>query len=166
MTIVEEIDKASQRPNRSANIVDALKYWWGLPETPQNIGEAVKMCATMFASGSTTILEDGSTAAGEVILGEGSTAVPSYPSESAEGPTLGPLAPPKQKYTNSTIVGAVDNASQRPHRSKNIVDALKYWWMLDKTPQNIGEAIKMCAKQGGFSEPVGSDADPDSPPKQ
>lgn len=42
MTIVEEIDKKSNRPHRSKNIVDALKYAFDLKETPQNIGEAVK----------------------------------------------------------------------------------------------------------------------------
>ena len=50
MTIVEEIDKASGRINRSKNVVDALKYWWNLSTTPQNIGEAIKMYAQNSSS--------------------------------------------------------------------------------------------------------------------
>lgn len=42
MTIVEEIDKKSNRPHRSKNIVDALKYAYNLAETPKNISDAVK----------------------------------------------------------------------------------------------------------------------------
>ena len=42
MTIVEEIDKKSNRPHRSKNIVDALKYAYDLGETPKNISDAVK----------------------------------------------------------------------------------------------------------------------------
>lgn len=42
MTIVEEIDKKSNRPHRSKNIVDAMKYANNIASTPQNIAEAVK----------------------------------------------------------------------------------------------------------------------------
>lgn len=42
MTIVEEIDKKSNRPHRSKNIVDAMKYLFSAAKTPQNIAEAVK----------------------------------------------------------------------------------------------------------------------------
>ena len=44
MTITEEIDKKSQRPHRSKNITDALKYAYGLTgeESPVNIADAVK----------------------------------------------------------------------------------------------------------------------------
>lgn len=42
MTIVEELDKKSNRPHRSKNIVDALKYAYDLEETPNNIADAVK----------------------------------------------------------------------------------------------------------------------------
>ena len=45
MTIVEEIDKRSNRPHRSKNIVDALKYAYDLEETPRNIGDAIKKSA-------------------------------------------------------------------------------------------------------------------------
>lgn len=41
-----------------------------------------------------------------------------------------------------TIVEEIDKKSGRPHRSKNITDALKYLFKLDKTPQNISEAVK------------------------
>lgn len=53
-----------------------------------------------------------------------------------------------------TIVEEIDKASGRTQRSKNIVDALKFWWQLDKTPQNIGEAIKMYAQQSSSGEDV------------
>lgn len=42
MTIVEELDKKSGRPHRSKNIVDAMKYAFGIENTPQNIAEAIK----------------------------------------------------------------------------------------------------------------------------
>lgn len=42
MTIVEELDKKSNRPHRSKNIVDAMKYANNIASTPQNIAEAVK----------------------------------------------------------------------------------------------------------------------------
>lgn len=50
-----------------------------------------------------------------------------------------------------TIVEEIDKASGRTQRSKNIVDALKFWWKLDKTPQNIGEAVKMYAEKSAFN---------------
>lgn len=42
MTITEELDKRSGRPHRSKNIVDAMKYAFGIDETPQNISKAIK----------------------------------------------------------------------------------------------------------------------------
>lgn len=42
MTIVEELDKKSGRPHRSKNIVDAMKYAFGIEKTPRNIAEAVR----------------------------------------------------------------------------------------------------------------------------
>lgn len=41
-----------------------------------------------------------------------------------------------------TIVEELDKKSGRPHRSKNIVDAMKYLFSATKTPQNIAEAVK------------------------
>ena len=66
MTIVEEIDKKSNRPHRSKNIVDALKYAYDLEKTPQNIAEAVKKAnfnppdefTVTFMNGETKLEED------------------------------------------------------------------------------------------------------------
>lgn len=66
MTITEEIDKKSQRPHRSKNIVDAMKYAFGIEKTPQNIAEAVKKAnfnppdefTVTFMNGSTKLEED------------------------------------------------------------------------------------------------------------
>lgn len=43
MTITEEIDKKSQRPHRSKNITDALKYAYDLAgeNSPKNIADAI-----------------------------------------------------------------------------------------------------------------------------
>lgn len=51
-----------------------------------------------------------------------------------------------------TIVEEIDKKSERPHRSKNITDALKYLFELDKTPQNISEAVKGYSGGGGVDE--------------
>lgn len=66
MTIVEELDKKSGRPHRSKNIVDAMKYAFGIEKTPQNIAEAVKKAnfnppdefTVTFMNGSTKLEED------------------------------------------------------------------------------------------------------------
>lgn len=66
MTIVEEIDKKSNRPHRSKNIVDALKYAYDLEETPNNIADAVKKgnfnppdeFTVTFMNGETKLEED------------------------------------------------------------------------------------------------------------
>lgn len=66
MTIVEELDKKSGRPHRSKNIVDAMKYAFGIEKTPQNIAEAVKMAnfnppdefTVTFMNGETKLEED------------------------------------------------------------------------------------------------------------
>lgn len=50
-----------------------------------------------------------------------------------------------------TIVEELDKMSGRPHRSKNIVDAMKYAFNIEKTPQNISEAIKGINGSGGDS---------------
>lgn len=52
-----------------------------------------------------------------------------------------------------TIVEEIDKKSNRPHRSKNIVDAMKYLHNLDKTPKNIADAIKA---SGSSPTPAGS----------
>lgn len=44
-----------------------------------------------------------------------------------------------------TIVEELDKKSKRPHRSKNIVDAMKYAYNIEKTPKNIMEAIKVAS---------------------
>lgn len=48
-----------------------------------------------------------------------------------------------------TIVEELDKMSGRPHRSKNIVDAMKYAFNIEKTPQNISEAVKGINVAGG-----------------
>lgn len=66
MTITEELDKRSGRPHRSKNIVDAMKYAFGIDKTPQNIAEAVKKAnfnppdefKITFMNGSTKLEED------------------------------------------------------------------------------------------------------------
>lgn len=66
MTIVEELDKKSGRPHRSKNIVDAMKYAFGLEETPQNIADAIKKAnfnppdefTVTFMNGETKLEED------------------------------------------------------------------------------------------------------------
>lgn len=50
-----------------------------------------------------------------------------------------------------TIVEELDKMSGRPHRSKNIVDAMKYAFNIEKTPQNISEAVKGINGAGGGS---------------
>ena len=52
-----------------------------------------------------------------------------------------------------TITEELDKKSSRPHRSKNIVDALKYLYNLNKTPKNIADAIKA---SGSSPSPTGS----------
>ena len=40
--IVEELDRKSERPHRSRNIVDAMQYAFNIEHTPRNIGDAVR----------------------------------------------------------------------------------------------------------------------------
>lgn len=68
MTIVEEIDKKSNRPHRSKNITDALKYAYNLTgaDSPVNIADAVKKgnfnppdeFTVTFMNGETKLEED------------------------------------------------------------------------------------------------------------
>lgn len=66
MTIVEELDKKSGRPHRSRNIVDAMKYAFGIEKTPRNISEAIKKAnfnppdefTVTFMNGETKLEED------------------------------------------------------------------------------------------------------------
>lgn len=53
-----------------------------------------------------------------------------------------------------TIVEELDKKSGRPHRSKNIVDAMKYLFSASKTPQNIAEAVKDYSGGGGSIKSV------------
>ena len=55
-----------------------------------------------------------------------------------------------------TIVEELDKKSNRPHRSKNIVDALKYLYNLNKMPKNIADAIKMSGSSPAGSNIVGT----------
>ena len=66
MTITEELDKRSGRPYRSKNIVDAMKYAFGIDKLPINIADAVSKAnfnppdefKITFMNGSTKLEED------------------------------------------------------------------------------------------------------------
>lgn len=63
-----------------------------------------------------------------------------------------------------TIVEEIDKKSGRPHRSKNITDALKYLFELDETPQNIGDAIKKSSSSVPVPNPPVETPNPHSDP--
>ena len=62
-----------------------------------------------------------------------------------------------------TIVEELDKKSGRPHRSKNIVDAMKYAFNLDETPQNIAEAVKKGVAATEPETPTPTPTEPENP---
>ena len=90
MTITEEIDRKSQRPHRSKNITDALKYAYELngEKSPINIADAIHKSVTVEPVTKYTITwMDGETTLGTDEVAEGT--VPSYTG----------TAPTKEGYT-------------------------------------------------------------------
>lgn len=79
MTITEEIDKKSQRPHRSKNITDALKYAYDLAgaNSPKNIADAIHKSIPVEEDTKYTITwMDGETTLGTDEVYEGT--VPAY----------------------------------------------------------------------------------------